>query len=259
MATGPGVNQGKGKFLREFLPGNSDASVEAVTAAWAAEGHDDGISESLISKIKSELGLTGRKRAGGGEAEAVAGTAAKGKAKSSPKGAIGKPTSKKKEEAPSQPADRDVNTGPSRSAFVEEVLGREPEANLGAVNEAWTSQGNDGTISPSIFYKVKRERGVTDEIAPPAPAKPQPESASKGTGARQAARATVETRPEPEGVPAFSKSAGSSRSADRERVLDRVEDGIDDLIGELKQLGGMEAALESLKKVRRVVVRSHEG
>ena len=258
MATGPGVNQGKGKFLRDFLPSNRDASVEAVTAAWAAEGHDNGISESLISKIKSELGLTGKKRAGGGATEAGTGTAAKGKAKPSPKGATGKPTSKKVE-ASSQPADRDINTGPSRSAFVEEVLGREPEANLGAVNEAWTSQGNEGSISPSIFYKVKREQGVTDEIAPPAPAKPQPESASKGTGAGQAARATEEAGPEPDGVSASSKSAGSPRSADRERVLDRVEDGIDDLIVELKRLGGMEAALESLKKVRRVVVRSHEG
>jgi hypothetical protein len=38
-----------------------------------------------------------------------------------------------------------------------------------------------------------------------------------------------------------------------------VEDGIDDLIDQLKHLGGMEVALESLKKVRRVVVRSHEG
>ena len=40
---------------------------------------------------------------------------------------------------------------------------------------------------------------------------------------------------------------------------DRVEDGIDDLIIELKRLGGMEEALESLRRVRRVVVRSHEG
>ena len=37
-----------------------------------------------------------------------------------------------------------------------------------------------------------------------------------------------------------------------------MEDGIDDLIVELKRLGGMEVALESLRKVRRVVVRSHE-
>ena len=50
-----------------------------------------------------------------------------------------------------------------------------------------------------------------------------------------------------------------SKTGDRERVLDRVEDGIDDLIIELKRLGGMEEALESLRRVRRVVVRSHEG
>jgi hypothetical protein len=42
-------------------------------------------------------------------------------------------------------------------------------------------------------------------------------------------------------------------------VLDRVEDGIDDLIVELKQMGGLEEALEALRKARRVVVRSHEG
>ena len=42
-------------------------------------------------------------------------------------------------------------------------------------------------------------------------------------------------------------------------MLDRVEDGIDNLIIELKQLGGMEEALEALRKVRRVVVRSHQG
>ena len=34
---------------------------------------------------------------------------------------------------------------------------------------------------------------------------------------------------------------------------------LDDLIIEMKKLGGMEAALESLRKVRRAVVRSHEG
>jgi hypothetical protein len=42
-------------------------------------------------------------------------------------------------------------------------------------------------------------------------------------------------------------------------VLDRVEDRIDDLIVELKQLGGMDDILESLRKLRRVIVRSHEG
>ena len=170
MATGPGVNQGKGKFVRGFLPGNRDASVEAVTAAWNAEGHDDGISESLISKIRSELGLTGRKRAAGGATEAVAGSAAKGKAKPSPKKPKG---ASKAVEVPSQPTGRESGTGPGKMAFVEEVLGRNPKANVKAINGAWAAAGNQGTISDSVIYKVKRERGVTSESTAAAPVEPE--------------------------------------------------------------------------------------
>ena len=85
--------------------------------------------------------------------------------------------------------------------------------------------------------------------------KSKPESASEGPDVGQA---TVEARPELYGETVLPPVSGSE-SGDRERVLDRVEDGIDDLIIELKRLGGMEEALESLRKVRRVVVRSHEG
>src|SRR4051794_29708954 len=144
MATGPGINQGKGKFLRAFLASNRDARVEDVTAAWTAEGHDDGISESLINKIRSELGLTGKRGTNGRATEGVATPATK--PKSSPKGVKGK--AKKVEEAPSQPDVQGDDKGPSRSAFVEEVLGREPGANLRKVNEAWASAGFDGQISP---------------------------------------------------------------------------------------------------------------
>ena len=86
------------------------------------------ISESLFGKIRSKLGLTGKRRSNGRATEEHAGPAAKGKAKSSPKGAKGK--AKKAEEAPPQPDVREDDKGPSKSAFVEELLGREPEANL---------------------------------------------------------------------------------------------------------------------------------
>jgi hypothetical protein len=38
-----------------------------------------------------------------------------------------------------------------------------------------------------------------------------------------------------------------------------VEDRIDDLIFQLKDLGGMEKAQEALRLARRLVVRNHEG
>ncbi len=258
MATGSGVNQGKSAFLKEFLPDNRDADIGAVNSAWNAAGNQGTISESLFGKLRSDLGLTGKVGTKGVVSKKTAGPAAKGEAESSPKGAKSKGASKA-EESPSQPNGREGDTGPGRSAFVEDLLGREPEANLKAVNGAWASAGNEGTISPSIFYKVKRELGEAGGHTSPAPVKAGPKPVSRRPKAEPATRPTVEARPESNGEPAPSEPVGGSKSGERERVLDRVEDGIDDLIGELKQLGGMEAALESLKKVRRVVVRSHEG
>ena len=258
MATGNGVNQGKTAFLEGFLPGNRDADLDAVNRAWNAAGNEGTISESLFGKVRSKLGLTGKRGEDGGAAEETAGPAREGKAGSSPKGAGGKGASKA-EEAPSQPNGREGDTGPSKSAFVEEVLGREPKANVAAINRAWAAAGHEGTISDSIFYKVKRERGVAGKPTPGGTAKSEAKSASKGPEASPAALPTVEAGSESNGLTAPPMPVGGSMSGDRERVLDRVEDGIDDLIFELKQLGGMEEALEALRKVRRVVVRSHEG
>src|SRR4051794_20011606 len=159
MATGPGVNQGKGKFLEEFLPENRDADEAAINQAWRAEGHDDDISGSLVSKTRSRLKIPKKRGATGG---ADAGPKSKGKAK--PKEARGE--AKKAEEAPPRPNLQEDDKGPSKSAFVEELLGRQPEANVAAINRAWSEAGNEGQISPSVFYKVKRERGVTGETSP---------------------------------------------------------------------------------------------
>src|SRR3954452_23045129 len=112
MATGPGVNQGKSAFLEEFLPDNPDAKLEAVNKAWSAAGHDGTISDSLFGKLRSKLGLTGRKGSNGGATEGKAGPAAKGKAQS--KGGNGKGASKAAE-APSPSNGRESDTGPSKS------------------------------------------------------------------------------------------------------------------------------------------------
>jgi hypothetical protein len=119
--------------------------------------------------------------------------------------------------------------------------------------------GHEGTISPSSFYAAKRASKGEASATPAAPVKPKAKSVSKGPKSRPATQPTVEVRAESDGLPAPAKPVGRSKSGDRERVLDRVEDGIADLIFELKQLGGMEEALEALRKVRRVVVRSDEG
>src|SRR4051794_30343500 len=112
MATGNGVNQGKTAFLEEFLSENRDADEAAINQAWRAEGHDDDISGSLVSKTRSRLKIPKKRAATGG---ADAGPKAKGKTK--PKEARGKAASRAVE-APPQPDDQEANKGPSKSAFV---------------------------------------------------------------------------------------------------------------------------------------------
>ena len=148
------------------------------------------------------------------------------------KGAKGK--AKKAEEAPPQPDLREDDKGPSKSAFVGEILGREPGANLSKVNEAWASAGNEGTISPSIYYKVKRERGVTGTQSPgelASPGESQPEASEAGISV-----VVIEGAPQLIGT---TESPSVTASGDLGRVVDEVEAGIDDLIFTLKVNGGM--------------------
>ena len=149
--------------------------------------------------------------------------------------------------------------GPTRSDFLRDLFQKNPGVSESEAAQAWAAAGNEGTISPSSYYAAKKASKGGAGATPAAPEKPRAKSASKGPKARPAAQPTAEARPESNGVTAPSSPVSRSKTGDRERVLDRVEDGIDDLIIELKRLGGMEVALESLRRVRRVVVRSHEG
>ncbi len=260
MATGPVVNQGKGRFLREFLASNRDAKVEDVTAAWQAEGHHDGISESLVSKIRSELGLTGKRGING----RATGDDGSKKAKSQPDGTKGK--GKKSPESPPSPDDREDAKGPSRSSFVEELLGREPGANLKQVNEAWASAGHEGQVSPSIYYKIKRERGGTKETSPvasksePGPSLSDAKSLPTTPKADQAAGP-----PEAAASPAHRQIATSNpttttanRADGHGRELHEIEGEIDELMFRLKGLGNFAEVQEALRAARRLLVRSHQ-
>jgi hypothetical protein len=146
----------------------------------------------------------------------------------------------------------------SRSEFLQDLFQKNPGVNEKEAAQAWTAAGNEGKLSPSTFYTAKRVATGGASTTTTAPKKPKAKSA-KSPKAKPASQPTVEARAESNGEPSPSKPVSRSKSGERKRVLDRVEDGIDNLIIELKQLGGMEEALEALRKVRRVVVRSHQG
>jgi hypothetical protein len=55
-------NQGKTAFVREVLKNNPYANAEAVVAHWNAEGHEGTISQTLVNKQRSVMGLAGNLR-----------------------------------------------------------------------------------------------------------------------------------------------------------------------------------------------------
>ena len=71
MASEVGRDQGKSAFVRDVLTKDRQANHEAVNRAWTEAGHAGPISESLVGKIRSELGLTSQPRAGARVTESV--------------------------------------------------------------------------------------------------------------------------------------------------------------------------------------------
>jgi hypothetical protein len=57
-------DQGKTQFAREVLQKNPHANAKAVNEAWALAGRDGSISETLVNKQRSEMGLAGNLRGG---------------------------------------------------------------------------------------------------------------------------------------------------------------------------------------------------
>ena len=156
-----------------------------------------------------------------------------------------------------------ANTGKSqnKSAFLRDLFQKNPEVKEAEANQAWSKAGNEGEISGSLFYNIKstaaKSSGSGEGEAKEAASKPK--TAPKASPSKKVGRPPSVPRSESDEKTVPSSTVSKSKTGDREQVLDRVEDGIDDLIVHLKNLGGMDEALESLRKVRRVVVRSHEG
>src|SRR5438105_1081151 len=75
MATATARRLGKTGFVKEYLNDNPQANARAVNEAWNEAGFDGTISNTLVTRLRSELGLTGNIPKGPGKkVEAEAGT-----------------------------------------------------------------------------------------------------------------------------------------------------------------------------------------
>jgi hypothetical protein len=143
-----------------------------------------------------------------------------------------------------------------KSMFLKEYLADHPAAGKEAIDAAWQEDGNEGTISTSLIGKVRRDLGLTDQGTgrrPPSGSK----SAARGAGPAGGGRtpAKEDTRPVTAGLE--RPAAPQAADGDRARVLIRLEGALDDLLHEIKRTGGLPEFEETLRRARRILVRSH--
>jgi hypothetical protein len=135
-----------------------------------------------------------------------------------------------------------------KTAFVTGHLQQHPDASDEEINEAWASAGNGGGISGSLMYKIRAKEGLTGKRG------------AKGRGARKKGRAQSSPR-ETTAARTSEPVSETPKSVDgrtgRGRLIAEVEGDIDRLIFRLMGVGGMETIEDELRKVRRLLYRSH--
>lgn len=118
MAMATVKTKGKSGFLKEFFVDHPDAGKSAIDEAWREAGNEGTISDSLISKIRKDLKLTGKGRP---------------RAKASGKGGAGKRSAA----APRSSARKTGTTAKTDVRHATEGVGRPAEAR---------TMGDDRTI-----------------------------------------------------------------------------------------------------------------
>ncbi len=151
-----------------------------------------------------------------------------------------------------------VNQG--KTAFLEEFLPDNRDANEDAVIAAWKAAGNDGTISSSLVSKIRAKLGLTGRRG----GTETSASTHKTSQFKSLVKGKKLGRP-------FGRAKGISQqhnapetssrqiAATDHDALDELEGGIDDLIDRLKVLGDRPEVVKALRRARRLLVRSHEG
>jgi hypothetical protein len=151
-----------------------------------------------------------------------------------------------------------VNQG--KTAFVEEYFASNPDGSLATVNEAWTAAGNDGSVSESLVGKVRARLGLTGK-------KSVDEARPTGTSTKAKSKAPAKDKKVAKPIEKSPVANVSHAQAgiiapsghDDDDILDELEEGIDELIHRIRELGGRPDVVKALRRARRLLVRSHEG
>jgi hypothetical protein len=158
-----------------------------------------------------------------------------------------------------------------KTEFVREVLGKNPRANTTAVNNAWMSNGQTGSISATLVNKQRAELGLAGNLR--AKNKPKPDSASankaKYTAKKRGRKPngtvseiTLHTPPHSNGRKSDQSAVNvelRAKASGRHESLEELEADIDRLIFKVMGLGGLSAIEASLRQTRRLLYGGFSG
>jgi hypothetical protein len=156
-----------------------------------------------------------------------------------------------------------------KTEFTREVLAKNPLANTTAVNDAWKSSGQTGSISATLVNKQRAALGLAGNLR--ATKKPDSAAANKAqyTGKKRG--------PKPKGMTSetllHTAPYTNGRKTDQPAVkldlrgktslhhgsLEELEADIDRLLFKVMGLGGMSAIEESLRQTRRLLYGGFSG
>lgn len=149
-----------------------------------------------------------------------------------------------------------ADKAPNKSAFLTEFLGENPTATSKAVNAAWSDAGHDGSISPTLVSKLRSDLGLTGNVrgGRSAGAQGRKPKAVKPPGLK---RSVGRPRAEANGTHSEPARAKAPRSTERDQILAEIEGDFDRLIFKMMAVGGLESFEDDLRRIRRVLTRSH--
>jgi hypothetical protein len=158
--------------------------------------------------------------------------------------------------------------GEGKAGFLKEFFVDHPDTDKAAIDEAWQAAGNEGTISGSTIYNVRRDLGLIDKSRGKRRAKAgvragrQSSAAAKSEARKPGRKANgrAETQANVRTAAAAVEPAAKVRAkgAGRARTLIELEGQLDEMIYRISSDGALPEFEEALRKARRILIRSHQ-
>jgi len=138
-----------------------------------------------------------------------------------------------------------------KSAFVKQTLFEDQYANAAKINELWTEDGRDGSISTSLVNKIRSEMELTGNLRGRGG---EPAAASKkaSTGKKRGRPRKVTAAPATAEAPI---ATFRGRNARVNRLVE-IEAEIDRLLFKIMDVDGLSDVVDTLRRARRTVSRA---